>query len=60
MSLFPTVKTAALYLIPIKSYSKNTHLPFILEWAIDIHVIIAILSLIIDGCQEIGTFGLIG
>ncbi len=24
ISLFPTAKTAALYLVPIKSYSKNT------------------------------------
>jgi hypothetical protein len=36
ISLFPTVKTAALYLVPIKSYSKNTHPPFVLEWALDI------------------------
>jgi hypothetical protein len=33
--LFPTVKTAALYLASIKSYSKNTHAPFILKWAIE-------------------------
>ena len=32
--LFPIVKTTALYLAPIKSYSKNTHAPFILKWAI--------------------------
>jgi hypothetical protein len=32
--LFPMVKTAALYLVPVKSYSKNTHAPFILKWAI--------------------------
>ena len=30
--LFPMVKTTALYLAPIKSYSKNTHVPFILKW----------------------------
>jgi hypothetical protein len=29
------VKTAALYLVPIKSYSKNTHPPSFLEWAVD-------------------------
>jgi hypothetical protein len=34
LSLFPTVKTAALYLVPIKSYSKNTHASFIFKWAI--------------------------
>ncbi len=32
ISLFPTVKTAALYLVPIKSYSKNTHGSSILKW----------------------------
>ena len=32
--LFPTVKTAALHLVPIKSYSKNTHPPSFLKWAI--------------------------
>jgi hypothetical protein len=32
--LFPTVKTAALHLASIKNYSKNTHAPFILKWAI--------------------------
>ena len=26
--LFPTAKTAALYLVSIKTYSKNTHRPF--------------------------------
>ncbi len=36
ISLFPTVKTAALYLVPIKSYSKNTHTPSFLKWVIDI------------------------
>ncbi len=34
ISSFPTVKTAALYLVPIKSYSKNTHPPSFLEWAV--------------------------
>jgi hypothetical protein len=34
ISLFPTVKTAALYLVPIKSYSKNTHTPSFLKWVI--------------------------
>jgi hypothetical protein len=34
ISLFSTVKTAALYLVPIKSYSKNTHPPSFLEWAV--------------------------
>jgi hypothetical protein len=28
------VKTAAFYLVPIKSYSKNTHPPFFLKRAI--------------------------
>jgi len=28
------VKTAAFYLVPIESYSKNTHPPFILKWAV--------------------------
>ncbi len=32
--LFPTVKTAALYLVPIRSYSKNTHTSFISKWII--------------------------
>ena len=32
--LFPTVKTAALYHVLIKSYSKNTHRPYILKWAV--------------------------
>jgi hypothetical protein len=35
ISLFPTVKTAALYLVTIKSYSKNTHPPSFLEWAVN-------------------------
>ena len=26
------IKTADLYHVPIKSYSKNTHPPFILKW----------------------------
>ena len=26
------IKTAGLYHVPIKSYSKNTHPPFILKW----------------------------
>jgi hypothetical protein len=30
--LFPTVKTAGLYHIPVKSYSKNTHGSSILKW----------------------------
>ena len=30
-SLF-MIKTAGLYHVPIKSYSKNTHPPFILKW----------------------------
>jgi hypothetical protein len=34
ISLFPTVKTAALYIVPIKSYSKNTHPAFFLKWAV--------------------------
>ena len=34
MCFFPTAKTAALYLLPIKSYSKNTHPPSFLEWAV--------------------------
>jgi hypothetical protein len=33
ISLFPTVKIAALYLVPIKGYSKNLHLPSFLKWA---------------------------
>jgi hypothetical protein len=37
--LFPTVKTAGLYLLPIKSYSKNTQGSSILKW-----IIIAIAS----------------
>jgi hypothetical protein len=32
--IFPTVKTAAFYIVPIKSYSKNTHAPSFLEWAV--------------------------
>jgi hypothetical protein len=28
ISLFPKVKNAAPYLVPIKSYSKNSHPPF--------------------------------
>ncbi len=35
ISLFPTVKTAALYLVPIKSYSKNTHGSSILKWILE-------------------------
>jgi hypothetical protein len=31
-TLFPTVKTAALYHVLIKSYSKNTHVSSILKW----------------------------
>ena len=31
-TLFPTVKTVALYHVPIKSYSKNTHGSSILKW----------------------------
>jgi hemolysin-activating ACP:hemolysin acyltransferase len=34
ISFFSTVKTAALYLVPIKSYSKNTHPPSFLKWAL--------------------------
>ena len=30
--LFPTVKTAGLYRIPVKSYSKNTHGFSIMKW----------------------------
>ena len=30
--LLTTVKTAGLYLIPIKSYFKNTQLHYILKW----------------------------
>ena len=37
--LFPTVKTAALYLISIKSYSKNIHPPFFLEWTLESNVL---------------------
>ena len=33
--LLTTVKTAGLYLIPIKSYSKNTQLHYILKWILD-------------------------
>ena len=29
------IKTARLYHIPIKSYSKNTHPSFILKWILD-------------------------
>ena len=32
----PTAKTAALHLVPVKSYSKNTHPPSFLKWAVDI------------------------
>ena len=32
--LFRMAKTAAIYLLPIKSYSKNTHVPSFLEWAV--------------------------
>jgi hypothetical protein len=35
ISHFPTVKTAALYLVPIKRYSKNTYPPSFLKWAVD-------------------------
>ena len=31
-SALSTIKTAGLYHVPIKSYSKNTHRPFILKW----------------------------
>jgi hypothetical protein len=31
-SLFPAVKTAGLYRIPVKSYSKNTHGSSFLKW----------------------------
>ena len=37
---FRMLKTAGLYLVPIKSYSKNTHPPFVLEWALE-HIILA-------------------
>jgi hypothetical protein len=30
--VYPTVKTAALWHVPIKSYSKNTHGSSILKW----------------------------
>jgi hypothetical protein len=33
--LFPTVKTAVLYLVSIKSYSKNTH-PFFFEMSVSV------------------------
>ncbi len=33
-SLFQTVKAAALYHVPIKSYSKNTHPPSFLKRAV--------------------------
>jgi hypothetical protein len=32
--LLPTVRTAAPYLNPFKSYSKNTHQPFFFKWAL--------------------------
>jgi hypothetical protein len=34
ISLFPTVKAAALYLVPIQSYSKIIHPPSFLKWAV--------------------------
>jgi hypothetical protein len=36
---YQTLKTAGLYLVPIKSYSKNNHLPFILAPIIVYHLI---------------------
>jgi hypothetical protein len=56
-SLFPTVKTATLYLVPIKSYSKNTHGHLSLKWTIGSEqqrcnqsalLLIALLNLITD------------
>ena len=33
-SALSVIKTAGVYYVPIKSYSKNTYLPFILKWII--------------------------
>ncbi len=32
--LFPMARIGALYLVPIKSYLKSTHLPSFLKWAV--------------------------
>ena len=37
--LFPIVKTAALYVTPFKSDSKNIHPSFILKWAVVMYYI---------------------
>jgi hypothetical protein len=46
ISLFPMAKTATLYLVPIKSYSKNIHPPFFLEWAVVSFVYSQMISLL--------------
>ena len=38
-SALSMIKTTSLYHDPIKSYSKNTHPPFILKWIIAIEMV---------------------